>query len=113
MPAQLWMREEDTPRIWLEAPGVVGLGFALTPPFQVESPRIAGEWVAVPVYEPEGLRVYLVHRSRSAVAGTVTLGRTTRAAIRLTHESLTLADELGRVLVVDLDHGQVIRNLRV
>jgi hypothetical protein len=111
--AQLWIQEEGAPQVCLETPGAVGFCFDLTPPCQVENPRIAGEWVAVPVHELGGLRVYLMHRSRSAVAGTFTLERTTRAAIRLTHESLTLADDLGRVLVIDLDHGQVVRNLRL
>ena len=113
--AQLWLEtpeegEEGEARLRLHDSS---LSFEAAGIRDVGDLRIAGEWIALPFYEPAGLRLHLVHRPTGAVAGTVTLGRTTQAAVRLTNETLTLADELGRVLVLDLDHGQVLRNLRL
>ena len=43
----------------------------------------------------------------------VILGRTRRLSVRLTTAYLTLADDRGRVLVLDLEYGQLRRDVRL
>jgi hypothetical protein len=40
------------------------------------------------------------------------LGGATRTSARLAHGRLTVGDDRGRVLVVELEHGAVVRELR-
>ncbi len=76
-------------------------------------PAIRGDWAALPVYSSEGACVYLVHLPSAAVRAEVALGRTTKVALRLTPQYLTLADDRGRVVVIDLENGQVRRDFRL
>ena len=43
----------------------------------------------------------------------IILERSTRVALHLTPQTLTLADDRGRVLVLDLEYGQIRRDLRL
>lgn len=76
-------------------------------------PAVAGDWAALPVHTADALLVYLVHLPSAAVRAEVALGRSTRAALRLTSQYLTLADDRGRVMVLDLENGQVRRDFRL
>jgi hypothetical protein len=76
-------------------------------------PALAGDWIALPLHEPEGVVFRLVHRPSAAVRAEVTLGKATRAALRLTPQYLTLADDRGRVVILDLENGQVRRDYRL
>ncbi len=76
-------------------------------------PAIAGDWAALPVFASEGACVYLVHLPSAAVRAEVALGRSTKTVLRLTPQYLTLADDRGRVVVLDLENGQVRRDFRL
>ncbi|HET9211019.1 MAG TPA: hypothetical protein VFR03_11505, partial [Thermoanaerobaculia bacterium] len=76
-------------------------------------PAIHGDWAALPVYSSEGACVYLLHLPSAAVRAEVALGRSTKVALRLTTQYLTLADDRGRVVVLDLENGQVRRDFRL
>ncbi|HEY0557077.1 MAG TPA: hypothetical protein VGG20_22670 [Thermoanaerobaculia bacterium] len=76
-------------------------------------PAIAGDWVALPVHVSDAICVYLVHLPTAAIRAEITLGRATKVGLRLTPHYLTLADDRGRVVVLDLENGQVRRDFRV
>ncbi len=76
-------------------------------------PAIAGDWVALPVYASDAACVFLVHLPSAAVRAEITLGRSAKVGIRLTPQYLTLADDRGRILVLDLENGQVRRDFRL
>ncbi len=76
-------------------------------------PSIAGDWVALPVHAPDATCVSLIHLPSAAVRAEVTLGRAAKVALRLTPQYLTIADDRGRVVVLDLENGQVRRDFRL
>jgi hypothetical protein len=76
-------------------------------------PIAAGDWIAFPVHSKSGIVVHLLHRPSGGVKAEVVLERATRATLHLTPQILTLADDRGRVLVLDLEYGQVRRDLRL
>jgi hypothetical protein len=76
-------------------------------------PAITGDWAALPVYSSEGACVYLLHLPSAAVRAEVALGRSAKVALRLTTQYLTLADDRGRIVVLDLENGQVRRDFRL
>lgn len=76
-------------------------------------PVVAGDWAALPVVTPEAILVHLVHLPSAAVRAEIALGRAGQATLHLTPQSLTLADDRGRVMVLDLENGQVRRDFRV
>ncbi|HEV2846298.1 MAG TPA: hypothetical protein VG477_15685, partial [Thermoanaerobaculia bacterium] len=76
---------------------------SLPGPGRTGEPAIFGNWIAQAVHEPDAGVVYLIHRPSGAVLGEFALGRAGKIALRLTGQSLTIADDRGRVLVVDLE----------
>jgi hypothetical protein len=76
-------------------------------------PVVSADWLAAPVHGPEESRIYLIHRETARVRAEVLLARAGRVSLRLTPAYLTLADDRGRVLVLDLEHGQVRRDQRL
>ena len=76
-------------------------------------PVLAGDWLAAPVHAPDEARVYLIHRPTAKVKAEVILARARRLSVRLTPAYLTLADDRGRVLVLDLEYGQIRRDVRL
>jgi hypothetical protein len=77
------------------------------------TPLVSTGWLAAPVHGPEESRLYLIHRETARVRAEILLARTTRVALRLTAAYLTIADDRGRVLVLDLEYGQLRRDLRL
>lgn len=77
------------------------------------TPLLAGDWLAAPVHAPEETRIFLIHRPTSRVRADVVLARARRVSIRLTPSYLTLADDRGRIVVLDLEYGQVRRDFRL
>ncbi|HEX3555160.1 MAG TPA: hypothetical protein VIA62_18200 [Thermoanaerobaculia bacterium] len=76
-------------------------------------PAAAGDWVAFPAHSKAGFVIHLHHRPSGGVRAEVVLERATRVTLHLTPQVLTLADDRGRVLVLDLEYGQVRRDLRL
>jgi MoxR-vWA-beta-propeller ternary system domain bpX6 len=76
-------------------------------------PAVTPSWIASPVHSAEGTRVYLTHVESARVRLEVALGRTARVTLRLTPREVTLSDDRGRVLVLDLEYGLMRRDLRL
>ncbi|MBW8876060.1 MAG: hypothetical protein JF614_13925 [Acidobacteria bacterium] len=76
-------------------------------------PAVAGDWIAFPVHSKAGFVIHLHHCPSGGVRAEVVLERATRVTLHLTPQTLTLADDRGRVLVLDLEYGQVRRDLRL
>jgi hypothetical protein len=76
-------------------------------------PVLAGDWLAAPVHAPDEARLYLIHRPTAKVKAEVILSRARRLSVRLTPSYLILADDRGRVLVLDLEYGQIRRDVRL
>jgi hypothetical protein len=75
-------------------------------------PSLSSNWLAVPIREPEGARVILVDLKEGKVRAEVSLHKATRAAVRVGREAIAIADDCGRLLELDLNDGQLRRNLR-
>ncbi|MFN7975075.1 MAG: hypothetical protein U0166_22435 [Acidobacteriota bacterium] len=60
-----------------------------------------------------GVRVTTVDRQSLAVTGEIRLARAAAISLRARDEVLTIADDLGRLLAIDLDSGRILRDLRV
>lgn len=76
-------------------------------------PTVSAAWIASPVHGPEGTRVYLTHVATGRVRAEVALARAGRVTLRLTPQDFTVVDDRGRVVILDLEHGQMRRDLRV
>jgi hypothetical protein len=76
-------------------------------------PALAGDWLAAPVHAEDEARLYLIHRPSAKVKAEVILSGARKLAVRLTPAYLTLADDRGRVLVLDLEYGQLRRDVRL
>lgn len=76
-------------------------------------PVVSPAWVASPVHGPEGTRVYLTHVETGRVRAEVTLARAGRVTLRLTAQDFTVVDDRGRVVILDLENGQMRRDLRL
>ncbi len=85
----------------------------LSGPGKPGEPAVAGDWAALPVLTAEAILVHLLHLPSAAVRAEVALDRAARVSLRLNPQSLTLADDRGRVMVLDLENGQVRRDFRV
>jgi hypothetical protein len=77
-------------------------------------PAAREHWVAVPVSDPGRSRVVLFHRGRgNRLRAELLLNGSATPVVRLTDKTLCVADERGRVYVIDLDSGRVLRNIRL
>jgi hypothetical protein len=78
---------------------------------------ITGDWLVGSACGPAAARVFVVHRGTGRVKAEVTLGRAQRVAVHfqghLQGQILCLTDDRGRVLVLDLEYGQIRRDLRL
>lgn len=76
-------------------------------------PVVSAAWIASPVHGPEGTRVYLTHVDTGRVRAEVALARAGRVTLRLTPQDFTVVDDRGRVVILDLENGQMRRDLRI
>jgi hypothetical protein len=106
---------------WVSA-AVLQLKLHGAPPLQIPLPGedwepgelvLSGDWLVGSAYGPSSARVFLVHRGTGKVKGEVILGRARRVTLHLQGQMLNLADDRGRVLVLDLEYGQIRRDLRL
>jgi hypothetical protein len=70
-------------------------------------------WVAVAVSNAAGSYVVLLNVRSAAPRAEVVLVGSTSTVVKLTDKMLCVADERGRVYVIDLDSGRVLRNIRL
>jgi hypothetical protein len=106
---------------WVSA-AVLQLKLHGAPPLQIPLPgedwepgelMLSGDWLVGSAYGPSSARVFLVHRGTGRVKGEVILGRAKRVTLHLQGQTLNLADDRGRILVLDLEYGQIRRDLRL
>ncbi len=71
------------------------------------------EWLALAFKRAAGVRVALVDVARGALRLTVELARSTEAFVRFQGDRMSVVDDLGRVLVIELQHGALVRSLRL
>ncbi|HEV8580688.1 MAG TPA: hypothetical protein VGX68_16605 [Thermoanaerobaculia bacterium] len=100
-------------RIVLHVQGASRFAVTLRGQGKPAEPAVAGDWAALPVHTPEAILIHLVHLPSAAVRAEIALDRAAQVTLRLTPQSLTLADDRGRVMVLDLENGQVRRDFRV
>jgi hypothetical protein len=74
---------------------------------------VHGAWIAGAAQTSGGVEVRVVDQARLVARFAITLAGASRAALRLGEDTLTVADDRGRLLVVDLVHGGVLHDLRI
>jgi hypothetical protein len=106
---------------WISA-AMLQLKLHGSPPLQIPLPgedwepgelAVSGDWLVSSAAGPGSARVYLVHRGTGRVKAEVVLGRARRVSLHLHGQILTLTDDRGRILVLDLEYGQIRRDLRL
>jgi hypothetical protein len=75
-------------------------------------PVLTSDWVAAWLRGPDGCRVLLLDTSRGRIRTEIQLARAQRVALRLGKEFLTIGDDTGRLLLVELAQGQLVRDHR-
>jgi MoxR-vWA-beta-propeller ternary system protein len=76
-------------------------------------PEILGKRVVSPVLADDVLQVGVVDRQSKEVTAQLFLENAKQVSTRLAENTLTVADNLGRVLVIDLRRNCSIRNFRI
>lgn len=80
---------------------------------QPMQPILTEAWIAVPFRFAQGVCVRLYDRSQGRHRAALTLYGAALLTVRLNATHLTLADDRGRLLVLDLITGSLIRDLRI
>jgi hypothetical protein len=70
-------------------------------------------WIACAAADATGIRVRLLDEQELVTRAEVTMSGAKRASVRLGDDALTIADDRGRVFVLDLAYGGLLRDLRV
>jgi len=115
-----WLAAPERPGPQIETPFHVTLHGRFAFRFQLPGtgwtagqPVVSADWLASPVHGPDETRIYLSHIDTGRVRAEILLARAGRVSLRLTPSYLTVADDRGRVLVLDLENGQMRRDLRL
>jgi hypothetical protein len=77
------------------------------------TPSIFGNWVAAPVIDKHEARVLLIDVKEGKVRAEIALEKANTLAVRLQSQVLTVADNRGRLLAIEINSGHLIRNLRI
>jgi hypothetical protein len=88
----------------------VSIGNDLSAPLM---PEIFGRRVASPVLDKNAIRILVFDLRANDVTAQIFLVGANEVSTRLTENTLTVADNLGRVIVVDLRRNCTIRNFRL
>ena len=86
------------------------IGDELSAPLQ---PEILGKWVVSPVLGNEVIQVGVVDLQSKDVTAQLFLVGANQVSTRLAENTLTVADNLGRVIVIDLRRNCSLRNFRL
>ncbi len=77
------------------------------------SPIASEEWVVAGIRTPEACELFLFDQGRRSLCAKILLEGAGSIACRFQEETLTVTDDRGRLLVVDLRQGRLLRNLRL
>jgi hypothetical protein len=86
------------------------IGDADTQPGQ---PEIFGKHIVSPAYEDAGARVRVRDLDHCYIKAELLLAKAKQVSTKLSHTALTIADDCGRLIVIDLVRNCLVRNLRV
>lgn len=76
-------------------------------------PEVMGDIVVSPVYDADNARVMVFDLQEGQLKAELVLSKATYISTRLGERTLTVADDCGRLLVLDLSRNVLIRNLRI
>jgi len=88
----------------------ISIGDEVCGPLQ---PEILGKWVVSPVLANDVTQVAVIDLQSKDVTAQLFLENANQVSTRLTENTLTIADNLGRVIVIDLRRNCSIRNFRL
>jgi hypothetical protein len=98
----LWTNQADAERR-------IDLSTLADPPLCV---ALAAGWVACAFREKAGVMVRLFDEAELKERAAIALRGAQKVCLRLRDETLTVGDDRGRALVIELVHGSVIRSIR-
>jgi hypothetical protein len=78
-----------------------------------EMPIFHDNWVAAAITEENGISLLIVHTRNTKILANVILDGAKRVSARITLPYITFCDDRGRLLVLDVTSGSLVRNLRV
>jgi hypothetical protein len=93
-------------------PGMTGGDCFVVRDAQVAAIELSGYHAVASRRTPTGMTLTASHLAAHKTLGNVTLDGATSASIRLTEQLLTIGDDRGRAIVVDLETGVTQRELR-
>jgi hypothetical protein len=76
-------------------------------------PSIYGNWVAALVMDENEAWVLLIDVKEGKVRAEIALEKAQEAVVRVQKDVLTIGDNRGRLLVMEINSGHLIRNLRI
>jgi hypothetical protein len=76
-------------------------------------PEILGERVVSSVLAKDVIKIHVIDLKSQSVTAQLFLAGANRVSTRLAENTLTIADDLGRVIVIDLRRNCQIRNFRI
>ncbi|HSE16301.1 MAG TPA: bpX6 domain-containing protein [Pyrinomonadaceae bacterium] len=76
-------------------------------------PEVCGRRVVSPVLDEDVIRVRVVDLRLKDVTAELSLAGADQVSTRLTENTLTIADDLGRLIAIDLRRNGAIRNFRI
>ena len=74
---------------------------------------VSDGFIASAVIESDAVRVVLVDVAQGRIRAQLRLEAAREVCLRLDAETLTMGDDRGRLLVLDLDHGWLLRDVRI
>lgn len=98
-----------SPRLYIEG----RLRHTLRPESRPHQLELSSEWIVAGVRHADGVDACLLDFGEGEIRARLRMLGTEHLAVRLGATHLTLADERGRLLVLDLGSGALIRNLRI
>jgi tetratricopeptide (TPR) repeat protein len=76
-------------------------------------PCVTEKWIVVATGQSSGVDCRVLERKTKRLQAQITLAGAVNVSIRLAVPHLTIADDRGRLLVCDLDRGELRRDLRI
>ncbi len=77
------------------------------------TPVFGNNWYAAAMRDESGIVCFLLDSAKRQVRARVCLDGATDVSMRFAPNYLVLCDNLGRLLVIDLENGQLVRDLRL
>jgi hypothetical protein len=75
-------------------------------------PVINSEWIASPITRDNGALITLIDVTEGGSRLFVSLGGSETVSVRLSSKAATIADDRGRLIVIDLETGATLRDIR-